>query len=119
MATRVLAGDFPTATRIVATSIQASLVVPDGTFLGASVPLNRSTVESVQLASEQNVKRFGGAAGAAAVGGVLLGPLGVVGGALLGGNKKEATIIIEMKDGRRLLATVDSKTWTLLQAAVF
>jgi len=40
-------------------------------------------------------------------------------GLLLGGNKKEITFVAKFKDGRKLLATTDSGTFTKLQAAVF
>jgi hypothetical protein len=38
---------------------------------------------------------------------------------MLGGRKKEVTFIARFKDGRKLLATTDSSTYTKLQAAVF
>jgi hypothetical protein len=55
----------------------------------------------------------------AAVGSLVLGPVGLVGGALAGGNKKRITFTLTLKDGRRMLAAADGKTWTKLQSALF
>jgi hypothetical protein len=52
-------------------------------------------------------------------GAVLLGPLGLLAGVLVGGRKKEITFVAKLKDGRKFLGTPDSKTFTQLQAAVF
>jgi hypothetical protein len=57
--------------------------------------------------------------GMAAVGSLVLGPVGLVGGALAGGNKKRIMFTLTLKDGRRMLATADGKTWTKLQSALF
>jgi len=57
--------------------------------------------------------------GMAAVGSLVLGPVGLVGGALAGGNKKRIMFTLTLKDGRRMLAAADGKTWTKLQSALF
>jgi hypothetical protein len=51
----------------------------------------------------------------AAVGSLVLGPVGLVGG----GNKKRIMFTLTLKDGRRMLANADGKTWTKLQSALF
>ncbi|WP_194091675.1 hypothetical protein [Vibrio hibernica] len=78
-----------------------------------------SQLESVDLASEENVKKVAGTVGWGAVGALALGPAGLLAGLLLGGKKKDVTFIAKFKDGRKLLATTDSKSYTKLQAAVF
>jgi len=45
------------------------------------------------------------------VGALALGPVGLLAGVILGGNKKEVTFVARLKDGRKFLATVDSKTY--------
>ena len=45
----------------------------------------------------------------------MLGPVGL----LLGGKKKEVTFIARFKDGRKMLATTDNKTFVSLKAQVF
>lgn len=76
-------------------------------------------LESVEIATEENVKRMAGTLGWGAAGGLILGPVGLLAGLLLGGKKKEVTFIAKFKDGRKLLASTDSKIFTKLQAAVF
>lgn len=76
-------------------------------------------IEEIEEASEDNVKRIGGTIGWGAAGAALLGPAGMLAGLLLGGKGKEITFVCKFKDGRRLLATVDSKTWLKMQSQLF
>lgn len=75
--------------------------------------------ESVELMTEEKVKKLAGTAGWGAAGMVLLGPLGAIGGILLGGNKKEVAFVCHLKDGRKFMATTDGKTWQKITAARF
>lgn len=81
--------------------------------------ISPSSLESVEIATEDNVKKVGGTVGWGVAGGVLLGPLGLVGGLVLGGRKKEVTFVARFKDGKKLLATTDRKTFKKLQALAF
>lgn len=94
-----------------------TLPSPKGGFAGETLSLNR--ISSVQIATEEKVKKMAGSIGWGAVGLVALGPLGALAGVLAGGNKKEVTFIAEFKDGRQILASTDSKTFTKIQAAAF
>lgn len=76
-------------------------------------------LEEVALASEDSMKKVGGAVGWGLVGGLALGPVGLLAGLVLGGNKKEVTFVAKFKDGRKMLATTDAKTFTKIQAVVF
>jgi len=78
-----------------------------------------TTIETVEIATEENVKKLGGTVGWGIAGAVLLGPVGLLAGLLVGGRKKEVTFVARFKDGRKLLGTTDSKTFTTLQAACF
>ena len=78
-----------------------------------------SELEEIDIATEDNVKKIGGTAGWGVVGGVLLGPVGLLAGLLAGGRKKEVTFVAKFKDGRKLLATTDSKAYTKIQASFF
>ena len=71
------------------------------------------------MATEDNVKRLGGTVGWGVVGATLLGPVGLLAGLLLGGKGKDVTFIMKLKDGRKLLGTVDGKTYTKLNALIF
>lgn len=76
-------------------------------------------LETVDIATEDSVKKIGGTIGWGAAGAVVLGPVGLLAGLLLGGNKKEVTFVAKFKDGRKLLATTDKKTFIKIQAAAF
>lgn len=86
-------------------------------FVGEAIPITE--LEAVEVASEENVKRLGGTVGWGAAGALILGPVGLLAGLLLGGKKTEVTFVARFKDGRKLFATTDSKTFTKLKAAVF
>ena len=86
-------------------------------FIGESIP--GSSLDSVEIATEENVKKLSGTVGWGLAGGVLLGPVGLLAGLLIGGKKKEVTFVAKFKDGRKLLATTDSKTFTNIQVAAF
>ena len=93
------------------------LLTPEQSWAGEKIALDQ--LETVEPASEENVKKIGGTVGWGAAGAVLLGPVGLLAGLLVGGRKKEVTFVAKFKDGRKLLATTDNKTFTILQAAVF
>ena len=81
--------------------------------------IKSSEIEEIALASEENLKKITGTVGWGLTGGVLLGPAGLLAGLLLGGRKKEVTFVAKFKDGRKLLATTDPKTYKKLLAAAF
>lgn len=92
-----------------------------GQAFAANMPVTYSAkdIEEIDLASEESVKKIGGTVGWGVAGAVVLGPAGMLAGLLLGGKKKEVTFVCRFKDGKKLLATVDSKTWKKIQAATF
>lgn len=86
-------------------------------IIGEAIPATE--LEAVEAATEESVKKLGGTVGWGITGGALLGPVGLLAGLLAGGRKKEVTFVASFKDGRKLLGTTDSKTFTRLQAACF
>ena len=113
---KVLAGDFLEGNGEYS---WGSLVLKtkEHSWAGETIPLTK--LETVEIATEESVKKIGGTVGWGAAGAVILGPVGLLAGLLLGGKKKEITFVAKFKDGRKLLAQTDSKTFTKLQAAVF
>lgn len=111
------AGDYPTGG---ATLMMGVLSFPwqagDG-LLGKSVALNQ--LISVEVASEESVKRLGGTVGWGVIGATLLGPVGLLAGLLLGGKKTEVTFVAVFKDGKKMLASTDSASYKKFAAAVF
>ena len=90
-----------------------------GGFFGKTCVYPKEEIESIEVASEENVIRLGGVAGWGVAGGLLLGPVGLLAGALLGGRSKDVTFVAVFKDGKKMLATTDTKTFTQLQALAF
>lgn len=86
---------------------------------GESIGLSKINVKSIEMIDEEKRKKLAGTAGWGLVGAVALGPLGAIGGMLLGGNKKQVVFTCELKDGRKFMATTNSKIWTKIQAANF
>ena len=86
-------------------------------WLGETIPIHQ--LETVEVASEESVKKIGGTLGWGAAGALVLGPVGLLAGLLLGGRRKEVTFVAKLHDGRKLLATTDNGTFIKLQAAVF
>ena len=113
---KVHAGDFLKGTSNFSFG-SLMLRTEEHSIAGEAIPI--SHLEAVELATEESVKKLGGTVGWAAAGALVLGPVGLLAGLLLGGKKKEVTFVAKFKDGRKLLATTDSKTFTKLQAAAF
>jgi hypothetical protein len=89
-------------------------------FLGPKLEhIDKSNVCSIEEETEESVAKWGGAIGWGAAGAVLLGPLGFALGAVLGGRGKDVTFTMKLKDGRKILATTDSKTFIGLKSIVF
>ena len=82
-------------------------------FAGETIPITE--LDMIDIATEEKLKKIGGTVGWGVAGAVLLGPAGMLAGLLLGGKKEEVTFIAKFKDGRKLLASTDRKTFTKLQ----
>jgi hypothetical protein len=72
-------------------------------------------IESVQLASEQAVISVGGAAAFGTAGALLLGPVGLLAGLVLGGRGNKTTFICKLTDGRKFIATANTKVFKELE----
>lgn len=91
---------------------------PTSISKGESIDLKTQT-ESIEPLNAEKVKKLAGTAGWGIAGAALLGPLGAIGGMLLGGNKTEVAFSCTLKDGRQFMATTDGKTWQKIMAATF
>ncbi len=115
---KILAGDVPKQTA----RLQGERLMCDrGTGqndTATGIDLSQK-LSSVEIMTDEKVKKLGGTAGWGFVGVLALGPLGAIGGMLLGGNKQRVTFAAELKDGRRFLAETDGKTWKKIQVIAF
>lgn len=85
-------------------------------WMGESV--GAKDIASIEVLTEANAKRLAGTLGWGAVGAVALGPLGALAGLLAGGRGTDVTFACQFKDGRKLVATVDSKTYAEIRGAM-
>lgn len=76
-------------------------------------------VKTLEVVDEEKVKRLAGTAGWAFLGSLALGPLGLIGGFILGGQGKDVTFICEFTDGRKFLGRTNSKLFREMLAATF
>lgn len=76
-------------------------------------------IATVEMASEEAVKRVGGTIGWGLAGAAVFGPAGLLAGLIAGGRSKDVTFVCQLKDGRRFLATAPSSVYQRLAASVF
>jgi hypothetical protein len=110
---KVLDGDFGKGSGLL---IGGEISLPKQAGWG-SEKISIFKLTSVEMATQENVKRVAGTLGWGAVGGLLLGPAGLLAGLLLGGRSTEVGFIGQFADGRGFLATANNDTFLKLRAA--
>ncbi|WP_321024970.1 hypothetical protein [Eisenbergiella porci] len=86
--------------------------------LTKSYNLNKSTIESYELITDEHRKSAASGIARGLVGGALLGPVGLLAG-LSAKNKGVYQIAIQFKDGKRSLLEVDDKIYKAIIASCF
>ena len=81
--------------------------------------LRLSFFQEVEVATEESVQKLGGSLGTAIAGGILLGGVGALAGAVTGGKGKEANVICTFTNGAKALAKVNGPMLDALQKQVF
>jgi hypothetical protein len=115
---KILAGDLAAGTYGFSTGLIGKQAFLRKELSVDMIPLHNQ-LERVEIQTEESVKKLGGTAGWGITGAVLLGPLGAIGGMLIGGRAKEVCFAAYLKDGRKFLATTDGKTYQKIAAAAF
>lgn len=118
----IVAGDFPLGRAEFGFGLLAFPKKPKQGFGKDVVVKPEEEVCSVQVTTEEEASRLGKAAEAGIAGGLLLGPVGLVLGGLLGAadkQKKTVTFSCELLDGRRFLGKTDAATYAKLEAIAF
>ncbi len=75
-------------------------------------------IKTIEVLTEASVKSLSGTLGWGAIGALTLGSLGGLAGLIGGGRGTDVTFACEFKDGRKLVATVDSKTYAKIRGAM-
>ena len=78
-----------------------------------------TSIEAIEEASDESVKRLGGTVGWGVAGATLLGPVGLLAGLLGGGKGTDVTFVCKLRDGRKFLATAKAKDYKKILAGAF
>ncbi|WAB99480.1 MULTISPECIES: hypothetical protein [Pseudomonas] len=87
-----------------------TLKTPRSPSPGERISLTR--ISDLRLASLESNRNLGTALGWGMAGALVAGPVGLLAGLWLGGKEEEATFLATFKDGRKLMASTDGKTWS-------
>ncbi|KYG90781.1 hypothetical protein A0U40_18070 [[Bacillus] sp. KCTC 13219] len=116
---KVIAGDYEGKNIMIA---QKSFFSKQEVFLLTSLtkkfPLNKETVESYELITEEHRKSAVSGVSRGLVGGVLLGPVGLLAG-LSAKNKGTHTLAIAFHDGKKSLIEVNEKIYKMFIQQMF
>lgn len=82
-----------------------------GGFEKERIYLNKDTIERYEIIGEDTSKNMGSSFVKGAIGSVVLGPVGMVAGALAGSNNTNATLAIYFKDGKKSLIKVNESAY--------
>ena len=82
---------------------------------GEKIALSR--IKDMKVANQESSRNLGSAIGWGMAGALVAGPIGLLAGLWLGGKDEEVTFLATFKDGRKLLAVTDSKTWSKLDGS--
>jgi hypothetical protein len=113
--------DFEEQTATVVPLLDSMLlgIRPKGQAEGEKIDL-KAQLENVDVQTEEEVRSLLGAAGWGVLGSVMLGPAGLILGALWGARKqKEICFAAHLKDGRKFLGLTDVATFQRFKAITF
>ncbi|CAM3082616.1 hypothetical protein BZK31_00775 [Pseudomonas floridensis] len=108
---KVLAGDFLQGDGEYRSGT-ITLVTP--LFPWPGISFKHNDIKSVEIASQASSIKMDGAIGYGLAGALMLGPVGAAAGVMLAGEEKEITFMTTFKDGRKLLAATDDRTYQKL-----
>lgn len=77
---------------------------------GEKIALTR--IKEMTIANQESSKSLSSAIGWGMAGALVAGPIGLIAGLWLGGKEEEITFVATLKDGRKLMAITDVKTYT-------
>ncbi|WP_327438488.1 hypothetical protein [Pseudomonas donghuensis] len=77
---------------------------------GEKIALTRIT--DLVVANQESSRSLSSALGWGMAGALVAGPVGLIAGLWLGGKEEEVTFLATFKDGRKLMAITDKKTWS-------
>lgn len=105
---KVLAGDFLQGD---AEYLAGTLTLVTPLYPWPGVSLKQTDISHMEIASEAPTTRMENALGLGLAGALVLGPVGAAAGLMFAPEHKEVTFLATLKDGRKLLAATDDKTY--------
>lgn len=118
MASVVLEGDYKGKAFVTKSSFKG-----DKLFLGPigfkNLEVNKDTLDSYEIVTEEHSKSAASGVGRGLVGGALLGPVGLLAGALSAKSKGVYHVILQFKDGKKSLVKLEDKHYKLLLRIMF
>jgi hypothetical protein len=87
-----------------------------GILWGAFDQISMDELKSIQMHTEDSIKKLPEMAAWGLAGSLIFGPAGLLAGVVLGGNRKQVFAMCELKDGRKFAATMDQKIYQELLA---
>ena len=95
------------------------LTIPNREHIFSPIKVElKGAIQTVEVQTEETLRNKGAALGLAVTGVVLLGPLGILAGALAG-KKTNVCFTCQPKDGRKFLAVADLKVFQVFQKLQF
>ncbi len=91
-----------------------SLTLKTATSPSPGEKISLSRIKDMKVANQESSRNLGSAIGWGMAGALMAGPIGLIAGLWLGGKDEEVTFLATFKDGRKLCAVTDSKTWSKL-----
>lgn len=73
-------------------------------------------LKAIEIKTEESAKNIAQTLGWAVAGNIVFGPLGLIAGLAMGGNRKQVCCLCELKDGRKFLALMDAKIYQQMMA---
>lgn len=112
---KVIAGDFE---GYIVVGFFGSLSINKPLSFSPGIPLNKDTVTNYELVTEETRKSASSGIARGAIGGFILGPIGLLAG-LSAKNKGTYNVIINFKDGKKSLLEIDDKFYKNLVKVMF
>lgn len=112
---KVVSGDFSTVSPLSSFTGRQFRLLPSNGWNPEVFDVSEAV--TLELLTEQNVKKLGSSLGMAALGGLTFGPAGAIVGSIVGGNRHEVSFLAVFRDGRVVVAKCDPATWGRIQSA--
>jgi hypothetical protein len=109
----IIGGDYPSGDCYASITPGTGLVILSSANAG-SYSMHLKSIEQLTV---EKIKNLSGTAAWGIAGAALLGPLGAIGGMLIGGNKTEVSFLCVTQDEKQFIGATDPKVYQKLVAA--